>query len=369
MKIGIMTYWWSQCNYGQVLQAFALQYFLRQKGHDAYVIRYNHCKERKTFSFVCRNIKDIIGRRTRKFLGIAPRVVDAEEETAREFDRFRSENMRFSSQEYTSIQDLRAHPPEADMYICGSDQIWNPDLWGSPYLNRAYFLDFGPPAIKRMAYAASMGVSSFPYLMRSRIARMLGQIDVVTVREQKSVRALQNMKVEGVRVAPDPTLLVDSSVYDHLADKANWQHEGRYCFVYLIGTISSAPVAEIKRFVESKGLEIVYCGSGSRSVWPNHKLTVEQWLAAIRSADYVVTNSFHGTVFAIMFERQYSNIAISKSFAYLSDRINGLLSILHLPERYCLTGADLSAEVVDFDMCRKQLRTIRSDVESNLMRI
>jgi hypothetical protein len=166
MKIGIMTFWWSDDNYGQILQCYALQKYLRDAGHDAYLIRYDPRGdyEKKLWDKVIRALNPI-----ELFFYLQRRIRNKKiikKNKLRKFNEFRDKYIRQSERIYYHYNDLVPDPPEADVYIAGSDQIWN--IFSLPIQQvkkrlRAYFLDFGKPDIKRIAYAASFGKETVGY--------------------------------------------------------------------------------------------------------------------------------------------------------------------------------------------------------------
>ena len=128
MKIGILTYWWASDNYGQLLQCYALQRYLRDLGHEAFIIRYNYNNEGI-------RIKVPVWKRALKALNpvifykyferkiLRKRILEINK--VREFDVFRSKYISLSNDFYAKYENLSANPPEADVYIVGSDQVWN----------------------------------------------------------------------------------------------------------------------------------------------------------------------------------------------------------------------------------------------------
>ena len=161
MKIGIMTFWWSNDNYGQLLQCYALQKYLRDKGHDVFSIKYNYTKDIKRNPLFFRLLKACNPILLFKYLLSKKRcakILNEQNIYDRYFDDFREKYIHFSDFNYVSYEDLKQNPPDADVYIVGSDQVWNywnMKLWR--YINplHVYFLDFGSEKIKRISYAAS----------------------------------------------------------------------------------------------------------------------------------------------------------------------------------------------------------------------
>ena len=157
MKIGIMTFWWSDDNYGQLLQCYALQKFLKDLGHEVFVIKYRE-KHKPLYTKI---LKALNPKKVFKFFTntIKQRKVIAEQKQFnREFDKFRNRYITWTDRIYNSYDELKRNPPKADVYIVGSDQVWNPTIASTAGdALKAYFLDFGNENIKRWSYAASFG--------------------------------------------------------------------------------------------------------------------------------------------------------------------------------------------------------------------
>ena len=164
MRIGVVTYWSSDDNYGQQLQCFALQQYLISQGHDAFLIKYLPPKRMLTFfekilkKVTLQNVANLITgerKKNRKFQAneMLLKKENEKKNKARHFSDFRRRYIRSTETIYGSISELRQNPPSADIYICGSDQVWN-----NPILDEntaGWFLDFGEA--KRIAYAVSIG--------------------------------------------------------------------------------------------------------------------------------------------------------------------------------------------------------------------
>ena len=156
MKIGILTFWWSQDNYGQVLQCYALQKYLRDLGHDVFHIRYSSFKDVNHTPLFFRLLKAFNPILSFKYLHGKKnklKVLYEQKKCNRYFEDFKKKYILFSGNEYSAFSDLKSNPPSADVYIVGSDQVWNywnMRLWR--YINplHAYFLDFGSENVERI---------------------------------------------------------------------------------------------------------------------------------------------------------------------------------------------------------------------------
>lgn len=197
MKIGIITCWQSLDNYGQQLQCFALQTLLRNWGHDAFLIRYAPQKQKKTVwqkiinhfihpKYILYRLPIQTTSKKDAINEMALKEINRKKNPQRHFEQFREEHLKMSPTIYHSYYELLNNPPEADVYITGSDQVWH-----DPYtLNTAkgWFLQFGSNKVKRISYAASIGRTPNRKEL-SLFRQFLSRFDAISVREN-SIREL-----------------------------------------------------------------------------------------------------------------------------------------------------------------------------------
>ena len=303
MKIGIVTFWSSKDNYGQLLQLFALQTFLKELGHEPFSIRYAFWKDNsipKLFKEyfllpwrIPRAIKNKIAER---------KVHKSNIVHERKFVDFLSENILYTEQIY-STKELINNPPIADCYITGSDQVW-----GALTPNPVFFLQFGAKEIKRISFAASFGDGNDFFKDRyiSKVTPYLNKFDMVTVREYKALDVCKKAGINGCILFPDPTLLIDMSNYNRLLF-SNLSTD-KYCLVYMLEGEEKTKMSmdDIVAFVKDMGAKMIYVASQGRfDKYAKQYPTIPQFLSYIKNADFVITNSFHGTVFSIMYHRRF----------------------------------------------------------------
>lgn len=341
MKIGIITFWETQDNYGQVLQAYALQRLLEDAGHEPFLIRYSLFSDilakpgrwKSIFSY--HKVMQFIKRKTHRNI-MNTTLVD------RKFDYFKRKYIKSTATIYRTLMELRANPPEADCYVCGSDQVWYSldDYEVYRNITRAYFLDFGTESIPRYAFAASFGRTDFPQGYIDAIRPLLDKFQGITIREAGGVEVCRKAgRADAVRVF-DPTCLCALSHYTDIAVCPSVQC--KYIFIYLIGDVSFDRFA-LEQFADSKGCDVIYVGSQGRqhveqSIYP----TVEEWIGWIQNAEYVVTNSFHGSVFAVLFRRELAVLT-----RYGLTRSGGDDRFISMLERIGLTNRIVMSSVVD----------------------
>lgn len=309
MKIGILTQP-LYCNYGGLLQCYALQKTLQRMGHDAVVLQ-REWNRQYTFKGACAYyakllVKKLLGRKVSWHYYIAQEKRDY---IACETNKFTNRYINPRSERCYTTEQLRQEVDllKLDAIIVGSDQVWRP--YYSPCQSN-YFLDFLPhdSQIKRISYAASFGGADWnewSYKLTEQCAGLLQKFDAVSVRELSGIRLCkEHFDVEAVQVL-DPTLLLDKEDYLAVINKPlqnrgtlfNYVLDRSYEKQYIIQKIATQ--TQKKPFDSMPELDdSVYnlYGDIEKAVYP----PVENWLSAFVEAEMVVTDSFHGTVFSII---------------------------------------------------------------------
>lgn len=324
MKIGIITMWDTADNYGQILQCYALQHYLRQKGHDAFLI--------KTVSDVCNHkpLKKRIVSLFRKIFNIRfwsllvfrykLTVFDKKYGTVdRGFEKFRSGFIVSTDQVY-DINMLEENPPLCDAYITGSDQVWGA-------VSKVNFLTFVKKRLK-YSYAASFGSNPFTREGCLQMREMLSSFDAITVREEKGVSKCKEWNIEASRVV-DPTGLLTKEDYLKIAKEPSGNG---YVLIYLLGNYTDVNVGKVYRFARCKGLEVKYIASQGRNdnyekIFPSPT----EWLGLIANAKYVFTNSYHCCMFCVYFERKFMFFKLKGIFKGMNDRFETLMKQYSIP--------------------------------------
>lgn len=332
MRIGILTYWISKENYGQILQLYALYTFLTQKGHDVFVIKYDgygdpsfkNSNGRRVLNFLKNPFKLVRYVKNIRKEAIIKQDLDAHD---CEFDKFKEKWFRWSKS-YQTFEELENEPPQADVYICGSDMIWAE----SSRRYSAFFLGFGGGEVKKIAYAPSFGANTLSKTYQNKIIPYLRRFDLISTREESGVDICRNLGFQNVYWFPDPTLLLSADDYKQLA--APLPENSPYIFMYLMGHSTNVPFQEIKDFSQEENLRIIYRASqGRRDKWPKVYPKIGEWIEYMNRANYVITNSFHGCVFAIQFKKKFLFLPLINEARRNNDRIYSLFKRLHLEER------------------------------------
>jgi len=298
MKICIITCQ-NAYNYGARLQVYALSHSLQQRGHEVEVIDYRPEYMRgdvKIWFWPGASIKQ-----WGKLLLQLPARLRVKRRQPY-FDHFSKMYIPLTKRIYWTIDELRANAPQADLYIAGSDQIWNTDFPNGT--DPGYYLDFGDKAIRRISYAASFATEDIRPESRAFVQRNLARFDAISVREHSALAILDALGFTGTEVL-DPVFLLSKEAWQNIADDIGKGE--KYVLVY--DFMSSPSIRrEAERIAKEKNLKIYSIGHKRMRYCNKNYIyaTPQTFLALIRNASHVVSNSFHGTAFAMLFGVPYS---------------------------------------------------------------
>lgn len=337
MKIGILTQP-LYVNYGGLMQCFALQQVLRDMGHEPVVLQ-REFPRRYTITggivyYAKHFVKLLLGRQSSWHYYIDPK---RREYIAKNTNRFIEKNIPSRSVKCYTTEELKREVDRIhlDAIIVGSDQVWRP--FYSP-CQPNYFLDFieKDSAILRISYAASFGRDdwSFSKELTKQCGVLLRRFKAVSVREQSAIALCkEHFGVEPVLVL-DPTMLLEKDDYLKIASSSG-RHEGLFCYILDRNKEKRAVALSIAEKTGLSAFETMPGAADSvdnlykdleKCVYPS----VEDWVASFRDANMVLTDSFHGTVFSIIFNKPFWVIGnAGRGMA----RFNTLLSLFGLEDR------------------------------------
>lgn len=315
MRVGVITHWRSDDNYGQTLQAYALQTVLKGLGHNPYLIRYitdGGIKRRRYVSMASKIKKRLIDRFSRFSKN------ESFCSHSRKAQSFLKDNIELSSEIYTRSK-IQKIPPKADCFITGSDQVWNK-------LDGSYFLDFVKDnKTLKISYAASFGGHCYKDIEAKYVYSWLKDFNALSVREYDGLKYCKNIGLDGCSIMPDPTILLTREKYELLCNKSIVKKP--YILLYILGNKTDFDIESVFEYASKKNLEVVYVASqGQVDKFPKVYPSINEWLSLISSAKYVVTNSFHGTVFSLIFRKPFISIPLSGEASKMNSRIITLLS-------------------------------------------
>lgn len=334
-------------NYGTYLQAYAMVRWLEENGITAKVLYYKRPyveglnwarKYWKNQSFFLRWIK-IIGYMCVYLCERCKR------NTYREF----FETNIPHTEEYSDINTIKTSLPEYDLYITGSDQVWN--CIHNSGLDKVFFLDFAKG--KKVSMASSIGMSKLPDMYKEEIFHMLQQYSNISVREKSTADILADLGVKST-VVIDPTFLLRKEQWQKVEDKdfSKSLLSHKYLLVYSVEKEQQDLILETaNQICQSRGLKLFWLSptkTKSLKETVDHlfeEVEISQYISLFLHADFVVASSFHGTAFAINFEKQFVSIAPHR----FNTRVLNLLEVLNIKERYieCLDQLE-DLEMIDY---------------------
>ena len=330
-RIGIITIHNSP-NYGACLQSYALYKYIVNQGLECELIdlkRPIHTGYIESPDFKPYYIrKESVLEKTK---GIArrllkPRSVSKESTNSKRIAKFDDFNKAIKlSTPYYSIDSLYDNPPLYDVYISGSDQLWNPE---QPFPIEPYFLTFVQNSnAKKISYASSIGISSLEPLQVRDFTRWLSSYDAISVREPEAASILQPHLKQKIEIVADPTFLLDVNEWNLLAH--DYSEKG-YILCFMLA-FQPVLLTEALRVSNDLGKKLIVIGQ--RGIPKNKRYTLiddagpREFLGLIKCADCVFTDSFHGTVFSIL-------LGVKNFFSYVAignrrvSRLETLLSPL-----------------------------------------
>ena len=297
-------------NYGAILQTYGLLEKVKELGYDTEVIDYRPLFLTRTYRKIGKNPYNNLKRFLNKYL----------------FYKFSNKHLSLTKEVYKTENDLIKSPPHADVYITGSDQIWNYNFVKNDL--KSFFLQFGNKDTKRVSYAASMGATNFPSNTEEEIQRYLNTFNHITVREKCAQDNVNKLVNKEAQIAIDPSLF--SIDYNKISKEPKLDD---YIVVYCVGYSLHfrQMILELKKHTNKKVVNIgtSYLKEADKNVF---LVSPGEWLGWIKKASLVYTNSFHGTVFAIKNKRNFAFVPQVNPPA-INNRVYDLLNILNLNDR------------------------------------
>ncbi len=335
MKVSILTYHWED-NYGATMQAYATYKAIAELGHVPEFIDLRLPDNRSLKSKIVFFLKH------------------------KRFNNFRKRYFKNLSQRiYRSVVELKRNPPESDCYLVGSDQTWNPQI--AKELLPAFFLTFGKDSIKRITYATSIGLNEWeesPFISNEEIKQSLKRFDKILLREDSGIKIAHDVfKVNALQVV-DPVLLFSN--YSELTGPI--ESSGEIITYKLIndeGFYESAYNFSKKRRLPIRSVGSIRTPKGFRTTYPE---TLQNWIKRFAGAEYVITDSFHGTVFSLLYHRPF---VVCVGNPLRVTRIVSLLSQLGLENRIVSKGngktsiEDVLKTPIDWEIIENKINSLR----------
>lgn len=322
-KIGILTYH-TGFNYGASLQAYALQTTIKKYNADCEIINFE--TERFVASREMFSRKPVRAKEWIKIISRLPYKKDLQLRQ-RLFEGFTHDCLSASSL-YRLESEVISHANDYDCIVCGSDQIWNLDEADAPAANLLFFLNF-PKTQRRVSYAASFGkwVKKAPD-HEDLFMPWLRQFDMISVRESSGVQYLHSRNID-CELVLDPTFLLNANEYDKIC--ADRLIDDKYVLLFS-WNCNDDVIRAAKKVSNELSLPLINITPPPRAIGSGIKRKLDvgprEFLSLIKHAEFVVTNSFHGTAFSTTYEKPYVSIVSGKA----DPRMESLLKQLGLDD-------------------------------------
>lgn len=312
MKTAIVTLV-GDFNYGNRLQNYALQEILKSIGVDVTTID-------NPPSSLKNKIKERFFERINGKWRIKSKA-----------DLMREKNLRSFTHKYISVSPSSYKSEDYDYFIVGSDQVWNPSFWGTNtecYSAKRYLLrDVAPQ--KRISYAASFGVEELNDLWTPVFQKELSKYKAISVREASGVDIIRNTCGRDAALVLDPTIVLSREKWAQLA--VNVQ-EQPYILLFHLGDMSNQQQEYVKKLAREHNYKVIDMTNKKDSYY---QCSPEEFLGLIKNARMVFTDSFHATVFSIIFHTPFLSLSrTQKNYCKMSSRLETLLSVVRMEDRF-----------------------------------
>lgn len=349
-------------NYGGYLQAYAIITVVKSMGHDVCLInrRYNKRPWGWILKKTIRNLLDF-------FCGKHPLLIIPNQEKeyywrGKNMLKFVNNHIKPCSPPLYCSKKLRAFCENRfDYIIVGSDQVWRPDY--APNIED-FFLCFLNDQTKKIAYAASFGLTDpvFPLAKLGEYSTVLSDFKTILLREKSGLDFIHKYKwivKKEPKVVLDPTMLLTQEQYKSLFSTQNTYHCSLFCYILDESCFSNSVINKVSSLFCLKPYYII-----DSKKWKEDKCimpSIEEWLCGISSANYVITDSFHGTVFSILFNKPF---VVCPNSIRGNDRFETLLSHFNLTDRLVNSMDQLERVLnkrIDWDNVNLRIEVLRKE--------
>lgn len=333
-KIGMLSFHES-LSYGATLQCFALQTVLKEMGYNTEFIDFQREKStdqkkiRQDFSTKT-FLKNVVIQLALRLQNIIQAKNNALVEKA--FKDFKQEYISVGSEQLCSIDELYAANLDYNIYLTGSDQVWNP--YNS--ILEVYGLGFVPENINTIAYAASIGVSEIPFERKEYMYDAIHKVKHISCREYEGAKALTELLGRNVDNVLDPTLLLSKEEWNKYESRR--QTPDKYVLCFFLGSLEY-PRKIARELAKRNGCKMIVIPGSPKDAFIKGGLAKgcgpSDFLKLFHDATFICTDSFHGTAFSVNYNKPFYSFCrrgYNDKTSYLS-RIRDLLDILGLSER------------------------------------
>lgn len=334
-------------NIGNKLQNYALKKTLENLGYRVCTLK---------------NIYNLTSKKAKVLKKLSPTALLAIYRLKRVlgFDKLESQRMieyvKFDKKlgnKYYSKHALKSLSKKTSAFVAGSDQVWNFDFQINDM--EINMLGFYTDGAKKISYAASVGMKEFSDLQSETVKKYLPKFDLLSVRENDAKRLIEPIVGKEVKVVLDPTLLLDSAQWDKIALKPKWYDGSDYALIYFLGEKDDKFIKLIDELKQAKGLKIT---DPLDKKSPSYQCGPAQFVYLIKNSKCVVTDSYHATVFSLIYQRPVAVLTGKGDRAKMSGRFDTLKENLGLDGIFDCYDADKMFDV-SYDNIQDKLKEAR----------
>lgn len=341
-SIGIITMH-KVINSGSALQAFALQKKLEELGYYSEIIDYIFPNSAHVETDKLHKLFEEYAPQWLQYIYklYCLRYVQDDKTRFIRFNSFYKRNLKLSSRTYSSTKSLKNHPPQYNLYMTGSDQVWNP-----LHIKKdgSFLFSFLKGKEPRVSYAASFTTSQLPEDVFPILANLLPKYNDVTVREASGLELAKKLGANSPQLVCDPTLLITKDVYSALAKQSQYTPKHKYILAYIL-TYAYNPYPYIRNIIDDVkaqlNLPVIILHSHHNEDKVDTIINNEgpcEFLWLFEHAEFIITTSFHGTAFALNFEKPFYSVI--KSETSTDSRIASLLQRVHRTDSILIYNKD-----------------------------
>lgn len=360
------TLTWFSGNYGSIMQAFALQRTIIGLGYNNHIINYVPDKWEKLL-FFCKSSARFVTLKAK----IENKKIESSFMTRKEIElknsRFHEfyESSLFLTEAITSQKQMPKLNQQYNIFICGSDQIWNPN-----YFKKCNFLDFAADSSRKIAYAPSVGTTQLSKKEKDRIKDYLNRFYRISVREESSKGLIGNLVDKPVQVVCDPVFLLSMDQWIQNMQLQLKNYDEKYILCYFLGDNPEYKKA-IVRIQEALKVNVKIIPTNTfgynlgfetlKAVGP------KEWISLLYGAEFVLTDSFHATAFSIIFNKSFSVLKRFEDTNVKSQnsRIYNLLKMAGLDERIW-QDKDISLSYIENDTWKMVNKRMQKQRETSI---
>lgn len=307
MKIGILTMH-KVLNYGSALQAYALQHYISRLGHDAELIDYifpNGTRKKR-------------GSLIQQMFAPLRKIMSGRMTKERKFRQFYKDYFVCSKNRYESPEELAKSGLDYDIFMTGSDQVWNPQHIKD---DRSFFFPFAPKGSKKVSYASSFSVAQIPEAEKATYRSLLGNYSAISVREKSGVQIVEELTGKKAEMVCDPTLLLNKEEWSEMVKDMPKPYPEPYILAYIL-RYSYDPYPEINGIIDAVqsrlGLHLIILDGSLKDMKRKNSTVIKnagplEFINLVKNASFIITTSFHGTAFALNFGIPFYSVIKDRS--------------------------------------------------------